>query len=85
MAALIIQQHQNVPEQPGDQSSTKYEIHKQKKQQEKEKLDDLMSKLPPNTKRATQMACEKGALIVSLHFPWKNMDSFFIRETSKMH
>ena len=61
MAALIIQQHQNVPEQPGDQSSTKYEIHKQKKQQEKEKLDDLMSKLPPNTKRATQMACEKGA------------------------
>jgi hypothetical protein len=35
-------------------------------------------------KKTTQMACEKGALIVSLHFPWKNMDSFFIRETSKM-
>lgn len=37
MAALIIHQHQDVPEQPeGHQSKMKYEIHKQRKQQDKE-------------------------------------------------
>ena len=64
MAALIIQQHQEVSEQPDSyQANTKYEIYKQKKQRERGKLDDLMNKLSPHMKKATQMACEKGASI----------------------
>ena len=64
LAALIIQQSGEIPEEiKMNQAKEKRQVRQQRQDEEKKRQEELLRVLPPSLKRAMELASEKGASI----------------------